>query len=160
MIRKFNIFLILISVSILALFSMKAILWTLLQWGAKFALPLALVLILIYGGSFYLVQQIEVIKLPKSVLIWIWTIGFIEIIIMGGLYHLTPQFFPSFLGDFFFNLIQQSLIGISLIIFLGVFFFPFFRFCCRRIEFKFKIFPVLSAQLLAGNNFFYFVFSI
>ena len=103
MIRKFNIFLVLISVSTLALFSMKAILWTLLQWGAKFALPLALVLILIYGGSFYLVQQFEGINLPKSVLIWIWAIGFIEIIIMGGLYHLTPQFFPSFLGDFFFN---------------------------------------------------------
>ena len=103
MIRKFNIFFVLISVSTLALFSMKAILWTLLQWGAKFALPLALVLILIYGGSFYLVQQFEGINLPKSVLIWIWTIGFIEIIIMGGLYHLTPQFFPSFLGDFFFN---------------------------------------------------------
>ena len=103
MIRKFNIFFVLISVSTLALFSMKAVLWTLLQWGAKFALPLALVLILIYGGSFYLVQKLEGINLPKSVLIWIWTIGFIEIIIMGGLYQLTPQFFPSFLGDFFFN---------------------------------------------------------
>ena len=103
MIRKFIILLVLISVSILALFSMKAILWTLLQLGAKFALPLALILISIYGGSFYLVQQIEGIKLPNSVLIWIWAIGFTEIIIMGGLYHLTPQYFPSFLGDFFFN---------------------------------------------------------
>ena len=103
MIRKFKIFLVFISVSTIAIFSMKAILWTLLQWGAKFALPLAFVLILIYGGSFYFIQQFEEIKLPKSVLIWIWTIGFIEIIIMGGLYHLTPQFFPSFLGDFFFN---------------------------------------------------------
>ena len=103
MIKKINIFLVLISVSTLALFSMKAILWTLLKWGAKFALPLALILISIYGGSFYLVKQIEIIKLPQSVLIWIWAIGFIEIIIMGGLYHLTPQFFPSFLGDFFFN---------------------------------------------------------
>ena len=103
MIRKFNIFFVLISVSTLALFSMKAVLWTLLQWGAKFALPLALVLILIYGGSFYLVQHIEGIKLPKYILTWIWAIGFIEIIILGGLYHLTPQYFPSFLGDFFFN---------------------------------------------------------
>ena len=103
MIRKFNIFLVLISVSTLALFSMKAILWTLLQWGAKFAIPLTLILISIYGGSFYLVQQIEVIKLSKSVLIWIWTIGFIEIIIMGIFYHLIPQYFPDFLGDFFFN---------------------------------------------------------
>ena len=103
MIRKFNIFLVLISVSTLALFSMKAILWTLLQWGAKFALPLALILISIYGWSFYLVQQVEGIKLPKSILVWIWAIGFIEIIIMGGLYHLTPQFFPSILGEFFFN---------------------------------------------------------
>ena len=103
MIRKFYIFLVLISVSTLALFSMKAIIWTLLQWGAKFAIPLALILISIYGGSFYLVQHIEGIKLPKYILTWIWAIGFIEIIIMGGLYHLTPQYFPSFLGDFFFN---------------------------------------------------------
>ena len=102
MIRKIKIFLVFISVSALAIFSMKAILWTLLQWSAKLALLLALVLISIYGGSFYLVQHIEGIKLPTSVLIWIWTIGFIEIIIIGGLYHLTPQLFPSFLGDFFF----------------------------------------------------------
>lgn len=81
---------------------MKAILWTLLQWGAKFALPLALILISIYGGSFYLVQRIKVIRLPKSVLVWIWAIGFIEIIIMGSLYHLTPKYFPDFLGEFFF----------------------------------------------------------
>ena len=103
MIKKFKIFLVLISVSTLALFSMKAILWTLLQLGARFALPLALILVLIYGGSFYLVQQVEAIKLPKSVLVWIWAIGFIEITILGGLYHLTPQYFPSFVGDFFFN---------------------------------------------------------
>ena len=103
MIMKFNFFLVLISVSALALFSMKAILWTLLQFGARFALPLALILVLIYVGTFYLVQQAEGIKLPKSVLVWIWVIGFIEIIISGGLYHLTPQYFPSFVGDFFFN---------------------------------------------------------
>ena len=103
MVRKFNIFLVLISVSALALFAMKAVLWTLLQWDARFALPLALILIAMYTGSFYLVQTIEGVKLPKSVLIWIWAIGFIEIIILGGLYHLTPQYFPSFVGEFFFN---------------------------------------------------------
>jgi len=103
MVRKFKFFLVLISVSALALFSMKAILWTLLQSGAKFALPLALILISFYGGSFYFVQQFEGIKLPKTVLVWIWSIGLIEIIILGGLYHLTPQYFPSFAGDFFFK---------------------------------------------------------
>ena len=101
--RKLKILLILIAVSTMALFFMKAILWALLQWGARFALPLALILISIYAGSFYLVQPIKGIKLPKSVLIWIWAIGFIEIIILGGLYHLTPQYFPSFVGEFFFN---------------------------------------------------------
>ena len=90
-------------VSTSALFFMKGILWTLLQWGAKFAVPLALILCAIYVWSFFLVKSIEGIKIPKLDLVWIWAIGFSEILLLGGLYHLTPQIFPSFVGEFFFN---------------------------------------------------------
>lgn len=92
-----------VVVSISALFFMKAILWTLLQYGAKFALPLALVLCTIYVWSFYLVNSIKNINISKSNLVWVWAIGFLELVFLGGLYHLTPQYFPSFVGDFFFN---------------------------------------------------------
>lgn len=90
-------------VSTSALFFMKGILWTLLQWGAKFAVPLALILCAIYVWSFFLVKSIEGVKIPKLALVWIWAIGFSEILLLGGLYHLTPQNFPSFVGEFFFN---------------------------------------------------------
>ena len=100
---KLKILFVFIAVSTLSLFSMKAILWTLLQWGARFALPLALVSIAGYVWSFYLAQSFKGVQLPNSVLIWIWAIGFIEVLILGGLYHLTPQYFPAIVGDFFFN---------------------------------------------------------
>jgi len=90
-------------VSATALFFMKAILWTLFQWGAKFALPLAFILLAIYVWSFYLVNSINRIDFSKSAMVWVWAIAFSEILFLGGLYHLTPQFFPSFVGDFFFN---------------------------------------------------------
>ena len=90
-------------VSTAALFFMKGILWTLFQWGTKFALPLALILCAIYVWIFFLVKSIEVINIPKLALVWIWVIGFSEILFLGGLYHLMPQNFPSFVGEFFFN---------------------------------------------------------
>ena len=90
-------------VSTAALFFMKGILWTLFQWGTKFALPLALILCAIYVWSFFLVKSIEGINIPKLALVWIWAIGFSEILFLGGLYHLTPQNFPAFVGEFFFN---------------------------------------------------------
>ena len=82
---------------------MKGILWTLLQWGAKFAVPLAIILCAIYVWSFFLVKSIEGVKIPKLALVWIWAIGFSEILLLGCLYHLMPQNFPSFVGEFFFN---------------------------------------------------------
>lgn len=82
---------------------MKAILWVLFQWGAKFAVPVALALGILYLASFYFVKSLKGLTLPKSTFAWIWTLGFIEILILGVLYHLTPQFFPSIVGDFFFN---------------------------------------------------------
>ncbi|GIT65295.1 MAG: hypothetical protein Ct9H300mP23_09220 [Nitrospinota bacterium] len=52
-------------VSTSGLFFMKGILWTLLQWGAKFAVPLALILCAIYVWSFFLVKSIGVSKFPN-----------------------------------------------------------------------------------------------
>ena len=103
MLQIFKLLTIFFVVSTSALFFMKGILWTLLQWGAKFAIPLALVLGAIYAWSFFVVQSIEGIKIPKLVLVWIWAIGFSEILFLGGLYHLIPQYFPSIVGEFFFN---------------------------------------------------------
>jgi hypothetical protein len=90
-------------VSTVALFFMKAILWALFQWGAKIAIPLALILSAIYIWGFFLTESRGRFNIPKTTLAWIWTIGFIELLFLGGLYHLTPQFFPSFVGDFFFG---------------------------------------------------------
>ncbi len=101
--RAVLFFLIFFAVSTSALFFMKAILWSLFQWGAKVAVPVALLLFPIYIWSFYLVKSIETIQFSKSVLTWIWVIGFIELLVLGGLYHLIPQFFPAIVGEFFFN---------------------------------------------------------
>ena len=90
-------------VSTSALFFMKGILWKLLQWGAKFAVTLALILCAIYVWSFFLVKSIGRMNIPKLALVWIWAIGFSEILLLGGLFHLIQQNFPSFVGEFFFN---------------------------------------------------------
>ena len=97
------IFLILFIVSAVALFFMKAILWALFQWGAKIAIPLALILGAIYIWGLFLAKSKDRFDISKTTLTWIWAIGFIELLFLGGLYHLTPQFFPSILGDFFFG---------------------------------------------------------
>ena len=89
-------------VSTVALFFMKAVLWTLFQWGAKIALPMALILSSIYIWGFFLAKLKGRFDIPKIALAWIWSIGFIELLFLGGLYHLTPQFFPSVIGNFFF----------------------------------------------------------
>lgn len=101
--RALKILTLFFIVSTVALFSMKAILWTLLQRGPKFALPLAFFLITTYLGSFHITHSKKVFAISKKFLIWIWALGFLEIVLLGGLYHLTPQYFPSFVGDFFFN---------------------------------------------------------
>lgn len=88
-------------VSTVAIFFMKAVLWVLFQWGTKIAIPLALILSSIYMLGFFLAKSKGRFDISKTALAWIWTFGFIELLFLGGLYHLTPQFFPSIVGDFF-----------------------------------------------------------
>ena len=97
------IILIFFIVSTVALFFMKAILWVLFQWGAKIAIPLALTLSVVYIWGFFLAGSKGSFDISKTALVWIWTIGFIELLFLGGLYHLLPQYFPSIVGDFFFG---------------------------------------------------------
>jgi hypothetical protein len=97
------IFLVFFIVSTVALFFMKAILWALFQWGAKIAIPLALFLSAIYVWGFFFAKSKSKLDIPKTTLAWIWAIGFIELLFLGGLYHLLPQFFPSIVGGFFFG---------------------------------------------------------
>ena len=92
-----------LAVSILALFFMKAIVLVLLKWGEKFAVPLACLLGFIYVLAFKLANSIEGLPLSNRSLAWIWIFGIIELLILGGLYHQAPQFFPPFIGDFFFQ---------------------------------------------------------
>ena len=97
------IILIFFIASDIAIFFMKTILWVLLQWGVKVAIPVALILSAVYVWSFFLARSKGRLNTSKKVLAWIWVIGFIELLFLGGLYHLTPQFFPSKVGDFFFG---------------------------------------------------------
>ncbi|MGK0178915.1 MAG: hypothetical protein ACI8PD_000703, partial [Nitrospinales bacterium] len=90
-------------VSAVALLFMKAILWALFQWGATIAIPLVLILSSIYIWGFFIAKSKRRSDISKTALAWIWTIGFIELLFLGGLYHLTPQFFPSVIGNFFFG---------------------------------------------------------
>jgi hypothetical protein len=89
--------------SAIAIFFMKTILWVLFQWGAKLAVPVALILSAVYIWSFFVARSMGRFSISTKVLAWIWVIGFIELLFLGGLYHLTPQFFPSIVGDFFFG---------------------------------------------------------
>jgi hypothetical protein len=97
------IILIFFVASAIAIFFMKTILWVLLQWGVKVAIPVALILSAVYVWSFFLARSKGRLNTSKKVLAWIWVIGFIELLFLGGLYHLTPQFFPSIVGHFFFG---------------------------------------------------------
>ena len=102
--RQIILFLIIFSVvSIMALFFMKAIVLVLLQWGGKFAFPLAIFLSTIYVWCFRFARSIRGFALTTRALGWIWVLGFTELLLLGGLYHLTPQFFPSWVGNFFFQ---------------------------------------------------------
>ena len=97
------LFIIFSAVSIMALFFMKAVVLILLQWGGKFAVPLAIFLGTIYVWCFKLANSIEYFALTTRVLAFVWVLGFIELLLLGGLYHLTPQFFPTWVGNFFFQ---------------------------------------------------------
>jgi len=97
------IVLIFFIVSTVALFFMKAILWTLFHWGAQRALPLALILSAVYVWSYFLVKAKGRFDVSKTALFWVWTVGYIELLTLGGLYHFAPQFFPAIVGDFFFG---------------------------------------------------------
>lgn len=82
---------------------MKAVLWALLRWGGEFAVPLAFFLGAIYIWSYKITKSLCGAALPNTALIWIWALGFIQLLILGGLYHLAPRFFPSIAADFFFE---------------------------------------------------------
>ncbi len=34
---------------------------------------------------------------------WIWALGFVQLAVLGVLYHLLPQFFPAIIAEFFFS---------------------------------------------------------
>ena len=115
-------------VSTVALFFMKAILWTLFQWGAKIAIPVALILSSIYIWGFFLAKSKGRLDISKTAIAWIWSIGFIELLFLGGLYHLTPQFFPSVIGNFFFEWVAHIIITAK-----GFRAEKFFSVCCLKL---------------------------
>lgn len=106
MIKNFAIsFLLFIIVSCTALFSMKYILWAMFKWGGYQALGLALVFTSFYVGSFFAIKKVwtrQDHQLSNTTLKLIWVLGFIQLAVLGGLYHLMPQFFPAIVADFFF----------------------------------------------------------
>jgi hypothetical protein len=98
-------FIIFIVVSCTALFAMKYILWAMFKWGSNGALGLALIFTCLYTGSFFAITKKctrHEQYVSKKTLKWIWIFGFLQLGMLGGLYHLLPQFFPAPIADFFF----------------------------------------------------------
>jgi len=98
-------FLLFTLVSCAALFAMKYILWAMFKWGGSGALVLALIFTCIYVGSFFAVNHKWARHEPSIshvTLKWIWVLGFVQLAVLGALYHLLPQFFPALIADFFF----------------------------------------------------------
>jgi hypothetical protein len=104
--KKFAIYFLIFSiVSCSTLFAMKYILWAMFNWGGGKAIGLALIFSCVYIGSFFAItkkwiQYEELVS--KNTLKWIWVLGFVQLAVLGGLYHLLPQFFPAPIADFFF----------------------------------------------------------
>ncbi len=99
-------FLLFAVVSCATLFAMKYILWAMLKWGGGEAIALALVFTCIYVGSFFAVIQKRAGHeqyVSHTGLRWIWVLGFLQLAVLGFLYHLLPQFFPALIADFFFT---------------------------------------------------------
>ena len=95
-----------VVVSCTALFGMKYILWAMFKWGGGKALGLALVFTSIYVGSFFAITHSHTLKkhqISYAALKLIWVLGFLQLAVLGALYHLLPQFFPTIIADFFFG---------------------------------------------------------
>ncbi|MBC8285937.1 MAG: hypothetical protein H8E42_00535 [Nitrospinae bacterium] len=99
-------FLLFTGVSCTSLFAMKYILWAMFKWGGSGAIVLALIFICIYIGGFFTLTKKwteHEQRVSLAGLRWIWILGIVQLAVMGGLYHLLPQFFPAILADFFFS---------------------------------------------------------
>ena len=99
-------FLLFTGVSCTSLFAMKYILWTMFKWGGLGAILLALIFTCIYIGGFYTLTKKwagyeHYVSLTG--LKWIWVLGYFQLAVLGGLYHLLPQYFPAVIADFFFS---------------------------------------------------------
>ncbi len=98
-------FLLFTVVSGISLFAMKYILWAMFKWGGGGAIVLAVIFTCIYIGGFFAVTK-KWARYQQYVshagLKWIWTLGFVQLAVLGALYHLFPQFFPTIIADFFF----------------------------------------------------------
>ena len=95
-----------IGVSCASLFAMKFILWTMFNWGGFGAIFLTLVFTCIYIGGFIMVTKIWVNydqHISHESMKWIWALGFVQLAVLGVLYHLLPQFFPAIIAEFFFS---------------------------------------------------------
>jgi hypothetical protein len=92
-------------VSGISLIAMKYILWSMFKWGGGGAIVLALIFTYVYVGVFFAVtKNWEAYKKYVSYagMKWIWALGFLQLAVLGALYHLMPQYFPPIIADFFF----------------------------------------------------------
>jgi hypothetical protein len=92
-------------VSGISLFVMKYILWSMFKWGGVGAISLALIFTCIYVGGFFAVtKNWEAYEqyISYAGMKCIWALGFLQLAILGALYHLLPQYFPAIIADFFF----------------------------------------------------------
>ena len=76
------------------------------KWGGIEAILLAVIFTCIYIAGFYTLTKKwngykECVSLTG--LKWIWVLGYIQLAVLGGLYHLLPQYFPAVIADFFFS---------------------------------------------------------
>jgi hypothetical protein len=98
-------FLLFTAVSGISLYAMKYILWAMFKWGGGGAIGLALIFTCVYVWGF-----LEVKKnweeyeqyVSYSGMKWIWALGFLQLAVLGVLYHLLPQYFPAIIANFFF----------------------------------------------------------
>ena len=84
---------------------MKTILWTLFKWGGSGAIALASAFTGVYIWSFIAItrkwgQHEQFVS--QNTLKWVWVLGFVQLAVLGALYHLLPQFFPAPIAEFFF----------------------------------------------------------
>ena len=98
-------FLLIAVVSSVSLFAMKYILWAMFQWGGGGAIALALMFACVYVGGFFAVRKnwtgYEQYISPSGMK-WVWVLGFVQLAVLGVLYHLLPKFFPAIIAEFFF----------------------------------------------------------